>query len=381
MRPSVSTLSPQVLADDVTLASTGYAEPAFFVVMAKPAPKAPKATPAPPPAPTKAKAEEGGSAPAAPGPAAEGGAAAAAAPSAAPAADAPAAPTPAPAAAPGIETGASALVTGSALEASVASICEMGFAREEVMRALRAAFNNPERAVEYLMTGIPEGVGGGGGGGGAGAHATAGAPAAPAAHAPAHAAPAHAPAGPNAQPLDMFAPPGAPGAAGARPAGPGGPLDFLRHHPQFRALRGVVQANPGVLHPMLQELGRQNPDLLALINAHQAEFLRLVNEPAGPEGDAGEAAAAALAAMEGGGPGGPGGPLPPGAVQIELTRDEADALGRLEALGFGRGACLEAYLACDKDETLAANYLFENPPGEEEEEEEMEGGGGGGGGA
>ena len=50
---------------------------------------------------------------------------------------------------------ASNLVAGSNLESTVQQILDMGggsWDRETVIRALRAAFNNPERAVEYLYS-------------------------------------------------------------------------------------------------------------------------------------------------------------------------------------------------------------------------------------
>lgn len=43
-------------------------------------------------------------------------------------------------------------VTGDVLQQAIASMVEMGFEREQVQRALRASYNNPDRAVEYLMS-------------------------------------------------------------------------------------------------------------------------------------------------------------------------------------------------------------------------------------
>lgn len=50
---------------------------------------------------------------------------------------------------------ASNLVAGSTLEGTIQHLLDMGggiWDRDTVVRALRAAFNNPERAVEYLYS-------------------------------------------------------------------------------------------------------------------------------------------------------------------------------------------------------------------------------------
>jgi UV excision repair protein RAD23 len=47
------------------------------------------------------------------------------------------------------------LIAGSTLEPTIQQILEMGggsWDRDTVIRALRAAYNNPERAVEYLYS-------------------------------------------------------------------------------------------------------------------------------------------------------------------------------------------------------------------------------------
>lgn len=41
---------------------------------------------------------------------------------------------------------------GSEHAAAIDNMVSMGFEREQALAAMRAAFNNPDRAVEYLLT-------------------------------------------------------------------------------------------------------------------------------------------------------------------------------------------------------------------------------------
>jgi len=266
---------------------------------------------------------------------------------------------------------ASNLATGTALESSIQMMCDMGFEKDLVIKALRAAYNNPDRAAEYLMNGIPEQPQPpqqpGGGQPGATGAATGAADAAPPPSQQAAAPPAPQQqqaggggVGPNAQPLNMF-PQGIPGLmSGGEQGEPGSgspgaaqaqsELSFLRNNPQFQALRQMVQANPQILQPMLQELGKQNPQLLQLINSNQGDFLRMLNEQ-GMEG-AGGFGSPGVPGMEG------GAEMPQNVVSV--TPEEKEAIDRLEAMGFDRALCIEAFFACDKNEALAANYLLEH---------------------
>ncbi|KAK1936514.1 putative DNA repair protein Rad23 [Babesia divergens] len=201
-----------------------------------------------------------------------------------------------------LDSAASKLVTGAELETNIARICEMGFPRPMVEQAMAAAFNNPERAVEFLSTGnIP-------------------------------------------RPSDVF---------GGRHM-PGGEsmgnlmgdtsvhdesLMSIQSHPSFQQLRQVIQSDPQMLQQLLETIGQTNPDLLQTIIENQDEFMELLHSRGGNE---------------------PYGGSFDGPNVVQLTEAEMEKVQRLEGLGFPRAAVIEAFLACDKNEELAANYLLEN---------------------
>ncbi|KAI0066052.1 UV excision repair protein Rad23 [Artomyces pyxidatus] len=345
--------SGKVLPDEKTIESCQIKEKDFLVLMPKATPtastsasssSAPPDVSAPDTQPTPAPAV----APAAPVPEA---------PIPTPVDPAPSAPVSGPAAPVPAFGDMSSFVTGDVLQSTIQNMVEMGFPREQVLRALRASYNNPDRAVEYLMTGIP-------------AHleaeaaapppATTGAPGTPAAQppaftgAPAPQQPAAAAGGPQnlfqlaqqqqQQQQHQGPPAGIPlGGAGGGGGGIAGlDLSALQNSPQIAQLRDMVAQNPALIQPLVQQLGASNPQLAALIAQHPEALFQLL----GGDGELGEL-------------GGEGGALPPGTQVVSITPEERDAIERLEALGFPRQAVIEAYFACDKDEELAANYLFE----------------------
>ena len=96
------------------------------------------------------------------------------------------------------------------------------------------------------------------------------------------------------------------GAAGATAAGGLGNLDFLRQNTHFQQLRQVVQSQPHMLEPILQQVGAGNPQLAALIGQNPDQFLQLLSE------DVDEDA-----------------PMPPGAQTVNVTEEEREAIERV----------------------------------------------------
>ncbi|KAK5076520.1 UV excision repair protein rad23 [Lithohypha guttulata] len=271
--------------------------------------------------------------------------------------------------------GESVMLVGNRGESAISEMEAMGFARADAEAALRAAYYNPDRAIEYLLNGIPE-------------HiqreqeqrqqqaqaqtqaAQQGTTSPPATSTGAAATQAPAAEAQPSEEVNLFdaaaqaaqgqgarggaragAGAGAglgaglgagAGAGAAAGAGQGNQvnMDFLRNSEHFQQLRQLVQQQPAMLEPILQQVAEGNPQLAQIISQNSEAFLQLLSEDI----NLGE-----------GGEGGPGQGI------INVTQEESDAIDRLCGLGFPRQRVIQAYFACDKNEELAANFLFEQP--------------------
>lgn len=265
----------------------------------------------------------------------------------------------------------STFAVGSEREASIQNIMEMGYERPQVETALRAAFNNPHRAVEYLLTGIPESL----------QH-----PVAPAQPPATGTAPAQQTEGntsesgqqgedeehegdESTQHENLFEAAAAAAGAGAGGAGSGagagagsaeGDIGGLGDDQQMQLLRAALQSNPELIQPLLEQLAASNPQIANLIQQDPEAFIRMFLSGAPGSGNdlgfefedesgetgAGGAAAAATGEDE------------QGTIRIQLSEQDNNAINRLCELGFERDIVIQVYLACDKNEEVAADILF-----------------------
>ncbi|KAJ2512607.1 UV excision repair protein rad23 [Coemansia sp. RSA 1939] len=276
--------------------------------------------------------------------------------------------------------GQSSFLAGEQYETAVTNMMEMGYSRDQCVKAMRASFNNPDRAVEYLISGIPE----------AALRMADEADARNQQHQQQQASQNEGEGAEQEQQASDTEPTSA-SASGERQTSQAAPasrasrnlfqqaeqqaasgqqqqqqqqqqgagridLEVLRQSPQFRQLQMLVRENPQMLSQVLAELAAQQPQLAVLIRNNQAEFLRMLME--GVYSDDGMAEMMQEAQLaEGEGDDGDG---DDGVQYIRVTQEEKEAIERLEALGFPHGVVVQAYFACDKNEELAANYLFEH---------------------
>ncbi|CAD6887637.1 unnamed protein product [Tilletia laevis] len=385
--------SGKILTDDKTIQECNIKEKDFLVVMVS----KPKPAPAPP-ATTTSNAESSSSSTAA---------ATAPSDSTATPASTTAESTPAPASAPAPATAAAAaaaapvadqpmgtsFLSGPALESAVQNLVEMsGSTREEVMRAMRAAFNNPDRAYEYLLTGIPESANAPAAAGGAGAGAGAGATGTPAT--PARAATTGtAPSAPTAQRtgnlFEAAAAAAGSGGAGGAGAGAGGAgagglaaqLSALRRQAgaaggaggaaggpdseelaaaqqmlgnpaMMEQLRQLIVENPAALQPLMQQIAQANPALAQAMENDPQEVMNRLRQMMGPllGGEGGEEGLDELMGEDFGGEG----------QQVQLTEEDRGNIEQITAMGIPEERAIMSYLMCGRNVEMAIQYYFEN---------------------
>ncbi|RKP15151.1 hypothetical protein BJ684DRAFT_14569 [Piptocephalis cylindrospora] len=151
---------------------------------------------------------------------------------------------------------------------------------------------------------------------------------------------------------------------------------ILEESKEFQHLRSVTHSRPEIVPQLLDHIRTTFPQFWKIVSHNPKGFVNLLSKglPIIYDGDsqdeeddedededefALDTEEEAIYAQDEGEPGVryiPGSFVHP---PIRITVEEEEAICRLQELGFTKHEALVAYLACDKDEALAASYLFE----------------------
>ena len=200
----------------------------------------------------------------------------------------------------------------------IASLVDMGFEKSQAEAAIKAAHGQIDRAVDYLYNGIPEGT------------------------------------DENEQFLEQLEQGEEGGEQGEEGDEEDDPLK------QTASIAKILcQNNPAKLTNLMQNIQQTNPDLFSMINEREEEFKNLLEQPVNQQDIRNLKNFQRQMGLEGVGEEQGHGHVQ-GTISVNVTPEDRVVINRLKELGnFNEADVIQAYFACDKNEEMAANYLFE----------------------
>ena len=203
----------------------------------------------------------------------------------------------------------------------IASLVDMGFEKSQAEAAIKAARGQVDVAVEFLYNGIPEGID-------------------------------------NNDMQDLLE----------------GQGEGNEEEDPVKKLASVAKIisreDPTKLTNLLQNIQMTDPDLFNEIKEREEEFKTLLEQPVNQQ----DLINLRSFQQDLGIPGGQGqhegheGHGGQGGIRINLTEQDRTVINRLKELGnFNEADVVQAYFACDKNEEMTANYLFEQKMRDDDE--------------
>lgn len=223
-------------------------------------------------------------------------------------------------------------VTGDKYKQIVAQFLEMGFEKEQIDKCMKVAYNNPERAAEYLMGGIPEGL----------------------------EERVERQQRQNTQQKNTQ--------QNTQQTSNSSQLkQVLQNFPQFNQIRATIQQNPNLLQPILSRIAQDQPDLMELIQQNPEEFARILNEPVQfPQQEQEQETQTQRRQQQ-----------QPGTIMV--TPQEKEAIDRIISMGFEKMLVIQVFFACEKNEEATIDFLIQmmeresqQPEEKKEKKEEMD---------